>query len=260
MTHGLQFQSSYTFARNLSEEGGINPTANASETGGSPSDIYHPGLDYGNVIYTRRHRFMASFLYDLPFGHNKMFASNAGFLVNSLINDWQLAGYYLQQSGPFLTPITSTQSITTTNPDGSKTTTNYGNPMGNDAISKGFLSNARPDRVAGVSAYGTGLASLNKAAFVNPLSNIGRQGTASVGSVVGFGTNTFSMSLMKSVAFTEQVKLQVGAQVQNLLNHHNYDVPSSLDITTANFGVISSVQTKDNAGPRAISLTARLSF
>ncbi|MDE1175749.1 MAG: hypothetical protein PW789_04005 [Edaphobacter sp.] len=40
----------------------------------------------------------------------------------------------------------------------------------------------------------------------------------------------------------------------------DFDVPASLDIATSNFGQITSMQTKDNAGPRAISLTARLSF
>lgn len=246
MTRGLQYQGSYTFARNLSEEGGMNPTANATEIGGQPSDIYHPGLDYGNVIYTRRHRFMASFLYDLPFGHGQRYLSNQGYLLNSLVNEWQLAGYYLQQSGPFLTPITSAVD-----------------PTGTGMIAKGFQSYARPDKVSGVSPYTHGVGSLNylnSVAFINPAANVGRQGTAGVGSVVGFGTNTFSTSLMKSLVFTEQVRLQVGAQVQNLFNHHNYDIPASLDIATPNFGQITSVQTKDNAGPRAVALTARLSF
>jgi len=246
MTRGLQFQGSYTFARNLSEEGGMNPTANATETGGSPSDTYHPGLDYGNVIYTRRHRFMASFLYDLPFGHGKMFLSNSNYLVNTLVNDWQLSGYYLQQSGPFLTPITSSVD-----------------PTGSGMITKGWQSYARPDVVPGVSPYLTGKGArnlLNPAAFVQPGANIGRQGTASVGSVVGPGTNTFSTSLMKSLSFSERFKFQMGAQVQNLFNHHNFDIPTSLDISTSNFGQITNMQTKDNAGPRAIALTARLSF
>jgi hypothetical protein len=255
MTRGLQFQGSYTFARNLSEEGGYNPTSNASETGGAPSDIYNPGRDYGNVIYTRRHRLMGSFLYELPFGHNKAYLSNAGFFMNALVNDWQLGGYYLQQSGAFLTPITSGSD-----------------PTGTGMISKGFQAYSRPDTVSGASPYLSGQGArnyVNAAAFVNAPTNSGRQGTAGVGSVIGPGTNTFSMSLMKGVSFTELVKLQMGAQVQNLLNHHNFDVPSSLDLATSNivngvqqgnFGKITSMQSRDNAGPRAVALTARLSF
>ena len=71
LTHGLQFQSSYTYARNLSDEGGGNPTGFVSEIGNAPSDRFHPSLDYGNVEYTRRNRGLGSFLYDLPFGQGK---------------------------------------------------------------------------------------------------------------------------------------------------------------------------------------------
>jgi hypothetical protein len=59
---------------------------------------------------------------------------------------------------------------------------------------------------------------------------------------------------------TERLNLQAGAQVQNILNHRNLDVPASLVLGTTNFGQISSLQTKDNAGPRAISLTIRMAF
>ena len=246
MNSGLQFQGSYTFARNLSDEAGLNPTSNAGEIGGAPSDRYHPGVDYGNVIYTRRHRFMASAVYELPFGRGRAFLANPNWIMNTLVSGWQASGYFLVQSGPFLTPLTSAVD-----------------PTGSGMINKGTQSFARPDVVAGVSPYVSGKGArnfLNAAAFVNPGQNIGRQGTARVGSVVGYGTNTFSMSLMKSVSFTELVKLQMGAQVQNLFNHHNFDVPASLDIATSNYGQVTGVQTKDNAGPRAISLTARVSF
>lgn len=246
MTKGLQFQSSYTFARNLSDEGGLNPTANASEIGGAPSDRFHPGLDYGNVIYTRRHRFMASSVYELPFGHGRAFFATPNRALDALVGGWQASVYYLLQSGPFLTPLTSAVD-----------------PTGSGMIAKGVQSYARPDVVQGASPYLSGKGArnlLNVAAFTNPGANIGRQGTARVGSIVGSGTNTFSMSMMKSVSFTESVKLQAGAQVQNLFNHRNYDVPASLDIATSNYGQVTAVQGKDNAGPRAISLTARVTF
>jgi hypothetical protein len=246
MTKGLQFQGSYTFARNLSDEAGLNPTSNASEIGGSPSDRYHPGVDYGNVIYTRRNRFMASAVYELPFGRGRAFLATPNWALDTLVGGWQASGYFVAQSGPFLTPLTSAVD-----------------PTGSGMINKGTQSYARPDVATGVSPYVSGKGArnfLNAAAFTNPGANIGRQGTARVGSIIGDGTNTFSMSLMKSISFSEPVKLQIGTQVQNLFNRHNYDVPASLDIATSNYGQITSVQAKDNAGPRAVSLTARLSF
>jgi hypothetical protein len=64
----LTFDASYTYTRDLSNAGGATPNAFAISGGNFLTDRFHPGLDYGNVIYDRRHRFLATYLYDLPFG------------------------------------------------------------------------------------------------------------------------------------------------------------------------------------------------
>jgi hypothetical protein len=246
MTKGLQFQSSYTWARNLSDEGGLAPTANASEIGGSPSDRFHPGVDYGNVIYSRRHRFMGSFVYNLPFGRNQAYFGSVNRGLDAIVGGWQMSGYFLGQSGPFLTPVTSASD-----------------PTGTGEVSKGFQTYQRPDFVTGATPYASGKGDrvlLSAAGFKDAGNNIGRQGNASVGSLLGRGTDTFSMSVMKGIAFTERFRFDMGAQVQNLFNRHNYDVPTSLDISSSNFGTITGMQKLDNAGPRAIALTGRVSF
>jgi hypothetical protein len=243
-SHGLQFQTSYTFLRNLSDEAGANPTSFTSETGTYPSDRFHPGVDYGNVEYSRRHRFLGSFLYDLPFGHGKPYASTLNPVLDRGVGGWQLAGYVLAQSGPFMT------ILSTSDPTGTGITLNT-------------VGYSRADVVSGQSVRAKGQGNtvfLNPAAFASADDNLGRQGTSGAGSVVGAGTASVSASLMKSLAFTERFNLQVGAQVQNLLNHRNFDVPGSLVVGDDNFGVISSIQSKDNAGMRAVALTARFTF
>ncbi|MBT9333241.1 TonB-dependent receptor [Paracidobacterium acidisoli] len=245
MSHGLQFQTSYTFTRDLSDEDGGNPTGYASSIGAYPSDRFHPGLDYGNVEYTSRHRALASFLYQLPVGRGQRFLATDNPLLDRLIGGWQLASYMMFQSGPFMTPLANTGS----DPTGTGITQTVGN--------------ARADVVTGVSPYlhGQGARNyLNSAAYVEPGNNLARQGTASVGSVVGPGTDTVSASLFKDVKFTERMNFQFGAQAQNLFNHQNLAVPASLTLGTQNFGQISSVQTQGNAGPRAVMLTGRFSF
>jgi hypothetical protein len=122
---------------------------------------------------------------------------------------------------------------------------------------------ARPDVVPGISPFLSGQGKtkfLNPAAFAEPPNNVARQGTSSVGSVEGPGTQTVSASLFKSVKFTERYNLQCGVQAQNLFNHQNLAVPSSLELGTSNFGVISSVQSQGNAGPRSLMFTGRLAF
>ncbi len=130
---GLNFDASYTFTRDLSDAGGATPSAFAVAGGSYLTDRFHPGLDYGNVIYDRRHRFLATYLYDLPFGHGQHWL-NHGALVNRLAGNWQLGGVTVLQSGPFLTPYQ--QSVDPAN-------TNILTTVGQ----------ARPDQLRNVSPY-----------------------------------------------------------------------------------------------------------
>ena len=67
---GITFDSSYTWTRDLSDAGGATPNAFAVAGGTYLTTRFHPGLDYGNVIYDRKHRFLTTWLYDLPFGRD----------------------------------------------------------------------------------------------------------------------------------------------------------------------------------------------
>ncbi len=105
--NGLQFGSSYTFARNISSEAGATPSAFTTEQGGRPSNTYDINLDYGNVAFTRRHRFLTTFLYEMPFGRGKRMRTGSK-LLDGVIGNWNLGGILLLQSGPFLTPTATT--------------------------------------------------------------------------------------------------------------------------------------------------------
>ncbi len=87
-SNGLQFQSSYVWTRDLSNAAGANPTAFAGAGGNFVTDRFHPGLDYGNVSYDRRHRFLTTYLYELPFGRGKRYL-NTSSIMNTLVGGWQ---------------------------------------------------------------------------------------------------------------------------------------------------------------------------
>ena len=242
-SHGLQFQTSYILARNLSNAGGYDPTtAFAGEGGGTISDPYNPSLDYGNVNYTRRNRFLTTFLYELPFGKGKSFLNTSNGLLDRVIGGWQLSGVLLFQTGPFMTVLAP------------------GDPSGT-----GFnqlVGNSRADTVAGAATYGNQSIAqwLNPAAFAVPANNIGRFGDSSVGNVAGPGTQAVSLSLIKSMKFTERTMLQVGAEAANLFNHPNYAPPTNLTLNSPGFASVTSLQSVEGAGPRSIQLTARFNF
>ena len=87
--NGFQFQGSYTYARDLTNTYGAISGSTASlnaanEFGGTLSDPYNPRLDYGNVPFDRRHRFLLTFLYELPFGKGKMLLNNSNPIVSRL--------------------------------------------------------------------------------------------------------------------------------------------------------------------------------
>src|SRR5262245_49775221 len=150
LSRGIQFQSSYTFLRNLTNAQGYNPTSFASEAGGLVTDLRNTSIDYGNVAFSRRHRFLSTFLYQLP-------GPKTGVLGQT-VGGWQLGGVVLFQSGPFLT-------VTVPGAD----------PMGNNFPN--LIGNGRADLLPGVpllAANRTPQGWINKAAFAVPPNLVGR--------------------------------------------------------------------------------------
>ncbi len=240
MSRGVQFNVSYNFAKNLSDVGGYDPTSFAGAGGGYISDSYNAYLDYGNVPYTRRQRFLGTFLYET--------SSHTGSrIVNEVVGGWELAGVLTFQTGPFLTVLA---------PGADPSGTNFANSYDNSTGA------ARADIVSGISIIPANQSIhqwINPAAFAIPPNNIGRFGDSPVGSVVGPGTQNVSMSLYRSFRLTERLALRLGGSASNLVNHPNYGVPN-LVLGTAPFGTISSLQSAEGGGPRAIQLGGRLTF
>ena len=242
-SRSFQFNTSYTYTRNLTNAQGYNPSAFATEAGGTVSDRFNLGIDYGNVAFSRRERVLSTFLYQLPFGKGARFLNSANAFVDRLVNGWELAGVLLFQSGPFM-------AITVPAADPSGT----GFPI--------QVGNGRADVVSGVSffpATQTWNNWLNQAAFAVPPNNIGRFGDSAIGNVVGPGTQSVSVSLMKSVQIRENIRAVMGAQAANLFNHPNY-APPNTTFNTAAFGTLSGLQSAEGAGPRQMQLTARITF
>jgi hypothetical protein len=247
---GLFFQTSYVWAKNLSNATGSDGAGFASENGSVPTDRFNQRLDYGNVPATRRHRWLTTFTYDLPF------ASRASRAAKFVAGGWQVSGILLAQSGPFLTPVTG--NVTDPSGTGLSTRANnrpdwtgasYGNWSGSSRSVTGWWDRAAFS-IPGLGADGRALP--NNGA-------IGRFGSAAPGSLIGPGSLVLSVKIQKRIALTERVFAQLEGSAANLTNTPNLGVPNR-NVSVPQFGRITSTQGVENAGARNLQVGLRIGF
>jgi len=196
-------------------------------------DFWNPELDYGPSTNDIRHRFNASFIYELPgMGSGQR-------LLNGLLGGWQISGIAQARSGG---------ALVITQPSG--------------------IGNSRPDVAPGVdlviadwhdSCGASGCNYLNTAGFVRvPVSSVTnatlRPGTYMPGMVRGPGDFNLHTTLAKSFSVGAQKRLQVRADVFNVLNWKNYNNPQT-NMNSADFGRITGA-----GRPRVFQVGARLTF
>ena len=239
----LTMDASYTFTRDLSDAGGATPSALPGAGGNFVTDRFHPGLDYGNVSFDRKDRFLVTYLYDLPFGKGQRFFANSR-PVSAILGDLHLGGVTVLQSGPFLTPYQATSD-----PAGTNILVTVGQTHADIVPGQPLYAQHRT-----VSQY------LNPNAFAIPADNRGYFGNAGVGSVVGPGSEIFSMSLRKDISIYERARFEFSLEAANVFNHRNYQPPNMQVDAVGLFGTIPELQTAEGAGPRSLEVAGRINF
>lgn len=251
---GLTLNGAWTWAKDLSDANGPTSSGFSGETGGGRvTNSLCRRCDRGNVGPVRRHRFISSAVYELPFGKGRHFGSNWSRAVDAVGGGWHLSSILLLQTGPYLTATMS-----------------GGDPSGTNASTRGTQ---RPDAVAdGNLSDPTADVFFNRAAFVCPgriagtsdqfncnVAPIGRFGNAGVGTLVGPGTVNLSMGVGKSFRIAERATLKFESTFTNLPNHPNLNDPGTT-ITSIAFGRITSARGADSGGNRVGQFALRLDF
>jgi hypothetical protein len=231
-SHGLTFQSGWTWAKNMTDVG------NDDEMDWIENP-YDRRSEMANVYWMPRHKFVSEALYELPYGKGKRFGSNVPSVVNQVLGNWQISGVLLFQTGQFRTPSFSGS-------DPSNTRTEGGRP---DQVNDPKLANPT------INGW------FNPAAFVVPPN--GRFGNSARGVIVGPGISNFDFGLFKYFNFTEKARLQIRMTATNFFNHPNYANPNT-NISSSNVGKITGLQGGRldtlGAGARAIQLGFRVDF
>ncbi len=242
LSHGLSYQANYTWAHNISDAQGDAPTAFQGETryGLADLDRFNISANTGNVVGTRRDRFLVTGTYELPFGVGRQWMNDAR-IVNNILGGWNLNTITLLETGPYLTATDSVSNDQTNT-----------NPAGDGSI-------VRPDQVGNPNHRVSGHY-FDPSAFAPTPAGAGRIGNASVGSLVAPGTIAVSAGLAKIVTLHENWRLRFESTFTNVINHTNYAPPPTNISSPLTYGVLGAVQTAENAGNRTGQVALRLEF
>jgi hypothetical protein len=198
--------------------------------------------DYGNSNWDIRHRFLATFVYDIPF-----FAVSNPILKGALTG-WQANGIITIQTGfPF--------NVTT----------------GTDTANTGAAGNYRPNLVhTPTDNCGRGhlIGCIDPTAFtvadLYPISpNNYAYGNAGRNLLFGPGSETVNFSVFKNFPIKERLKFQIRFETFALFNHTNFSNPSWTGpegIANSAFGTSSFGNIINATGNRNIQLGAKLQF
>ena len=242
--HGLMFQANYTWAHNIGDTGGDAPAIFSPEViyGVPVANRFDLAANRGNIVGTRRHRALASAIYQLPIGRDRAFLKHMNPVANALLGGWEASTVTLWQTGSYLTPATS-PAFDTANLN---------------LVYRGAL--LRPDCLGNPNLANPSLNGYFDLGAFNPVPAPGRTGNCGVGILEGQGTTTVAGGLSKTFSFHEKAHLRFEATFTNLLNHPNF-APPAVDVSArATFGKITSVQSAENAGNRSGQLALRLDF
>jgi Carboxypeptidase regulatory-like domain/TonB dependent receptor-like, beta-barrel len=200
-THGLQYEAAYTYSHALDD---ASSASLGSVNNGDFQDQRFPKSEYANADFDVRHRFVFSYVYDLPFGRGRLFAKDAHGFVNQVLGNWQLAGVFSHATGNYYTASDI-------------------NPVSNSDCggTVGYYC-SRPNLVGNPNAKPCIPGTLfNTCAFEHNTTQ-GTFGNAGRNIIEGPGYTTWDTSLVKQFPLNEQMHLEFRAEFFNVLNHVNF--------------------------------------
>jgi len=244
--HDLAATAVFTWAKSMDDK---SAAAGVGATGSGYQGFMNnqnPNLDYGPSDFDVDHRFVASYVWSLPFGKGKKYAGNINRAADLAVGGWQLSGITTFQTG-FPYSIGASDPLGLTGSNGNRA--NY---------------------VPGCKLHGglTGkFARINPACFTNPL--LGAFGDTGRNFLRQPGINNWDMAVGKDFTIAERLKFEFKMDTFNSFNHHQYagdvgglivagsggNAAISNSVGSANFGQIVSA-----SSPRILQFSGKLRF
>jgi hypothetical protein len=234
---GISLGGTYTFSKSIDNASTIGNGVGVAAVGGPAvgssliaQNPYNLDAERGLSSFDRRHYFVADYLYELPFGHDRRWLSRAT-PWRAIFGDWSWSGDWTIASGLPFTPRVITSGD----------------------VSRGVYGAVRADVVPGVSeaVSDPSIAEwFNTAAFTVPVG----YGDARRNSIEGPGEVVFDMSFNKVIPLKEGKNLELRASASNVFNHPEFSTIDTV-VNSPTFGRVISA-----GAMRTIQLTARFRF
>jgi hypothetical protein len=259
MSHGLSLLGAYTWAKSIDNGSEWIGSAVESEI---PQNSYDVSAERGLSSFQTKNRGVLSLVDALPFGAGQKWLNQSGVL-SRVVSSWQVSSIIQAQSGqPFTVNRAGFQSDTTLDPGADRP-----DQIANPFVAGPVMSNPDPTCHTTISQGGraadvvhTPVSWFNACAFSDPnLLGEYRFGTAGRNSVIGPSLVAVDFSLARVFPLSERQSLQAEAQVFNILNHPNFDVPVRI-FDSSNFGTLDSSNAYGNRPPRQIQVSLRYRF
>jgi len=239
MSKGLFFQTAYTAARDMGE------TQEWTTRIENPFDL---GGERGRDTATPAHRLTTAVMYELPFGREQKWMTNAPRAVDLALGGWEVSAVGYQQTGGYLTP-----TISIPDPTGTRYTSTATRP----------IVSLRPDQLFDPNLADPTIAAwYDISAFAG--APIGRFGTAARGAIEGPGLNVWHGGLHKRFRLADRPgapTLRIELTTTNLFNTAQWANPN-LNVTPTNVsaGRVTAVGGAAGSIQQANMRRARLGF
>ncbi len=211
ISQGLSVRGVYTWSKTLDDGDSLNQTT-AGNAPGLVSDPFHLAADKGLATYDIRNVGVINVIYELPFGHGKMYASDLEGWKNGLASGWSVASIITAESGFPFTPQLSY------NPSNTGDTRNPVRPFLNPNFT-GSVILGKPSQW------------FNPAAFIAPPSASGFFGNVGRDTYEGPGLATWDFSVLKDTRIRERMTVQFRAEIFNILDRANFNTPNLIVFT-----------------------------
>jgi hypothetical protein len=216
LNRGLSFQTSYTWAKAIDNTSLPTGFFNIPGQSSRPQNSRDLAAERGRSAFDIRHRFVASYIYELPFLNKRSGA------IAYLLGGWKLNGIAALQSGYPFTVIDTGDPSRDTVADNDRT----------DVIRDPNLASGQrtPERWFDTGAF----VRFTPPSFGNAARNI----------VEADGIINFDMGLTKDFSLGEQRRLEFRWEVFNVFNHANFAAPVN-DFNAASFGRVLRTSTPE---------------